>query len=92
MTDERSTSKPKCVEENETYQGSIACLDLYLIKRTAVSFFFVVCNIFSCGYFGIALALTNEMNSQESFVLFCLHWIACHNLDPKIYFDAGVCQ
>ena len=96
MTDERSTKKPKFVGENKTYQSSIACLDLYLIKRAAVPFCVcmcvcVVCNSFSSGYFGIALALINEINSQESFVSFCLQCIARHNLDPKIYFDAGFC-
>ena len=56
-----------------------------------VLFCFVVCSSFSCGYFGIALALINEMNGQESFVSFWLQCIACHNLDPKIHLDAGFC-
>ena len=76
MTDKRSTKKPKFVGENKTYQSSIACLDLYLIKRTAVSFLFLrsatvflvifLYFLFLVGW-GIALAFINKMNCQESF-------------------------
>ena len=88
MTDEISTKKSKFVGENETYQGLAACLDLYLIKRTAVSFFFFFwwsATVFLLDILGLRLHRINEMNSQESFVSFCLQCIACHNLDPKIY-------
>ena len=79
MTDEISTKKSKFVGENETYQGLAACLDLYLWSAT----------VFLLDILGLRLHRINEMNSQESFVSFCLQCIACHNLDPKIYFDAS---
>ena len=95
MTDEISTKKSKFVGENETYQGLAACLDLYSIKRTAVSlfcfFFLWSATVFLLDILGLRLHRINEMNSQESFVSFCLQCIACHNLDPKIYFDASFC-
>ena len=65
-------------EKMKLYQGSIACLDLYFIMKTAVSFLvFRSATFFLVILFGIALAFINKMKSRNfCFVLFCSEWHA----------------
>ena len=72
-------------------------LDLNFNKKTTISFlgvcvcvsFFLNVRPFFLWFCGIGLALINKMNCREIFVSLCLQFMAWHNLDPKIFFDAG---
>ena len=81
------------MEENETYQGSIACLHLYLYLMKIRTFFsFPIWNRFSYVFWGIALAFIDKNKLSINFCLVFV-WSVWHAIisTQKIHFDAGFC-